>query len=150
MKNWLSEDSITEYMEAFDIFDKNGDGKITPAELEDVIKSLGMNPIDAFLQAKWMIKEVDQNGDGTVDFADFCSMMERKNKKADPKIEIRNAFHVFDKDGNNFISPDELRNAMATLKIVLTDVEFNALIKAADTDGDGQLDYEEFEMLMMA
>ena len=150
MINWLSGEVIAEYMEAFQTFDKNGDGKITPTELGDVMKSLGTNPIEANLQAKHMINEVDNNGNGTVDFLDFCAMMERKKKKVDPNAEIRNAFHVFDKDGNSFISPDELRNAMATLNIDLTEVELDALIKAADIDGDGQLNYEEFAMLMMA
>ena len=150
MINQLSEEIIAEYKESFKLFDKNGDGKISPGELGDLMTSMGTNPSEAKIQAKHMINEVDINRDGSVDFDEFCTMMERKKKQTNLKDEIRSAFRVFDKDGNGFISPDELRGAMMTLKIDLTDKELDALIETADTNGDGQLDYEEFAALMMA
>ncbi len=33
-----------EYREAFDMFDRNRDGKISPGELGEVMKSLGFDP----------------------------------------------------------------------------------------------------------
>ena len=40
----LSEKQRSEYREAFELFDKNGDGTITVAELGIVMKTLGSNP----------------------------------------------------------------------------------------------------------
>lgn len=48
-------------------------------------------------------------GNGTIDFPEFLTMMARKMKDTDSEEEIREAFRVFDKDGNGFISAAELR-----------------------------------------
>lgn len=57
-----------------------------------------------------MIEEVDTDGNGTIDFPEFLSMMARKMQDTDTEEEIREAFKVFDKDGNGFISAAELRH----------------------------------------
>ena len=55
---------------------------------------------------------------------------------------MREAFEVFDKDGNGFLNAEELRQAMMNMGEKLTDQEVNAMIRLADVDGDGQLNYE--------
>jgi len=52
---------ISEYKEAFKLFDANGDGTITVAELGTVMRSLGFCPTEAELRD--MIHDVDANGD---------------------------------------------------------------------------------------
>ena len=49
---------------------------------------------------------------------------------------------VFDKDGNGFISAAELRHVMTNLGEKLTDEEVDEMIREADIDGDGQINYE--------
>jgi calmodulin len=110
-----------------------------------------------------MINEVDADGNGTIDFPEFLTMMARKMKDTDSEEEIREAFRVFDKDGNGFISAAELRHVMTNLGEKLTDEEvtlnaflsiyFNIfqvdeMIREADIDGDGQVNYEEFVKMM--
>jgi len=51
---------VTEFKEAFSLFDKDGDGTITTKELGTVMRSLGQNPTEAELQD--MINEVDADG----------------------------------------------------------------------------------------
>lgn len=46
----LSQEQIAEYREAFQLFDKDGDGSISANELGVVLRSFGMNPSDAELQ----------------------------------------------------------------------------------------------------
>jgi len=138
----LTEEQIAEFKEAFSLFDKDGDGNITSKELGTVMRSLGQNPTEAELRD--MINEVDADGNGTIDFPEFLTMMARKMKDSESEDEIKEAFKVFDKDGNGFISAAELRHVMTNLGEKLTDEEVDEMIREADVDGDGQVNYEEF------
>ena len=113
MADQLTEEQIAEFKEAFSLFDKDGDGTITTKELGTVMRSLGQNPTEAELAD--MINEVDADGNGTIDFPEFLTMMARKMKDTDSEEEILEAFKVFDKDGNGFISAAELRHIMTNL-----------------------------------
>merc|ERR1711929_1039 len=148
MAEQLTEEQIAEFKEAFSLFDKDGDGTITTKELGTVMRSLGQNPTEAELQD--MINEVDADGNGTLDFPEFLSLMARKMKDTDTEEELIEAFKVFDRDGNGFISAAELRHVMTNLGEKLTDEEVDEMIREADVDGDGQINYEEFVKMMMA
>ncbi|KAJ9505262.1 hypothetical protein QJQ45_027904 [Haematococcus lacustris] len=153
---------------------------MSSAELGTVMRSLGQNPTEAELQD--MINEVDVDGNGTIDFPEFLMLMARKMKvpksppphdgttgppfplsnisnmaymqETDHEDELREAFKVFDKDGNGFISAVEqcmqLRHVMTNLGERLTDEEVEEMIREADVDGDGQVNYEEFVNMMIA
>lgn len=131
----LSEETIKEFKEAFLLFDKDGDGSITTTELGTVMRSLGQNPSEEALRQ--MINEVDADGSGTIDFAEFLTLMARKIKTKDSQAEIIEAFKVFDKDGSGKISAEELRTVMHSLGEKLSDQEVNEMIREADTNGDG-------------
>ncbi|KAL4237345.1 Calmodulin-3 [Mactra antiquata] len=144
MVDKFTEDQIEEFKEAFALFDKDGDGTITTKELGTVMRSLGQNPTEAEL--KDMISEVDADGSGTIDFTEFLTMM--ADKIARPDEDLRESFAVFDRDGNGFISAAELRYVMTNLGEKLTDEEVDEMIREADMDGDGQINYEEFAEMM--
>merc|ERR1711868_294473 len=116
-------------------------------ELGTVMRSLGQNPTEAELQD---ISEVDADGNGEIDFPEFLNMMAKKMKETDSEEEIREAFRVFDRDGNGYISAAELRHVMTNLGEKLTDDECDEMIREADIDGDGQIDYEEFVKMMLS
>ncbi|CAK9154281.1 unnamed protein product [Ilex paraguariensis] len=161
MAEQLTEEQIAEFKEAFSLFDKDGDGCITSKELGTVMRSLGQNPTEAELQD--MINEVDADQNGTIDFSEFLNLMARKMKgtdsddeleealkDTDSEEELKEAFKVFDKDQNGFISAAELRHVMTNLGEKLTDEEVDEMIREADLDGDGQVNYEEFVRMMLA
>ncbi|CAJ0828569.1 17994_t:CDS:1, partial [Entrophospora sp. SA101] len=122
----LSEAQITEFKEAFSLFDKDSDGTITTKELGTVMRSLGQNPTESELRD--MINEIDADGNGTIDFPEFLTMMARKMKDTDSEQEIKEAFKVFDKDGNGFISAAELRHVMTNLGEKLTEQEVDEMV----------------------
>ena len=138
----------------------DGKGEITTKDLGRVMRSLGQNPSEAELQD--MINEVDANGNGTVDFPEFLTMMARKMGDTDSEEEMKEAFNVYDRDRNGYISEADMKLTMAAqgrhlvfcgsllIEIAqsagekLTDDEVREMIREADLDGDGQLNYEEF------
>ena len=97
-----------------------------------------------------MINEVDAECNGTIDFPEFLNLMARKMKDTDSEEELHEAFKVFDKDGNGTISAAELRHVMTNLGEKLTDEEVDEMIREADVDGDGEVNYEEFVKMMVA
>jgi calcium-binding protein CML len=66
-------DGEEELREAFDVFDANGDGKISAEELLEVF--LAMGDVCTIEDCKRMIGGVDSDGDGLVCFRDFLKMM---------------------------------------------------------------------------
>ncbi|XP_029470682.1 calmodulin-like isoform X2 [Rhinatrema bivittatum] len=144
----LSEEKIAEIKEAFSLFDKKGDGTVNIKEVGTVMRSLGQNPTEAELQD--LINAADARGKCTISLLEFLTMMARKMKDTDSEKEITEAFRVFDRDNNGFISAAELRHILTNLGEKMTEEEVNEMIQEADVDQNGQINYEEFVQMMTA
>lgn len=72
----------------------------------------------------------------------------RNERDGNAEEEMMEAFQIFDSDGNGNISADELRQIMENLGEKLTQEEVEAMVKEADVDGDGQINYQEFCRMM--
>ena len=144
----IPEHRLKDYRDAFEMFDKDKDGTITAKELLSIMRSLNQDPSEQELHE--MIAEVDIDGNGKIDFEEFVSLMNRRSKETDIEEEVINAFKVFDKDGSGLIASNELRQVMTSLGDRLTDEEADEMIREADVDGDGYINYEEFVRMMMA
>ncbi|CAG8628485.1 24020_t:CDS:2, partial [Dentiscutata erythropus] len=140
----LTAEREAELREVFSKLDKDNDGHITANELGTVIKSLGYNPTEDEL--KRMVSNVDSDKDGKINFNEFATMMAHSSNDSDD--DLREAFKVYDKDGNGYITPAELKSVMNSLGERITDEEVDAMIREADTDGDGRVNYEEFIKMM--
>lgn len=65
-------------------------------------------------------------------------------KEDDVEADLRAAFLVFDRDGNGFITRDELKTGMQIMGESLSDRDLDELLRATDLDQDGKINYEEF------
>ena len=149
MTKVITPEQQIEYREAFALFDKNGDGTITVTELGTVMRSLGNNPTDSELQD--MINEVDADGNGTLEFDEFCQLMARQMLDSNQQEEeLKQRFAMFDKDSNGTIDREELRDVMQQLGEKLSEEEIEEMIQDADQNGDGVIDYNEFVRYMTA
>ena len=127
----------------FLLLDKDGDGTIDPSEIAIVMRSLGQQITEKDM--KEIIAVLDADGNGSIGFDEFLDMM---SMLKDPEDEMLKAFQVFDADGSGNITAQELRTTMGKLGVKLTDDEVDDMINEADTDGDGQISYEEFSNMM--
>ncbi|KAL9231786.1 hypothetical protein vseg_006961 [Gypsophila vaccaria] len=78
---------------AFQYFDKDGSGSITIDELQQACHEQGLN--DLYLED--IIKEVDQNNDGTIDYSEFVAMM-RKGDGGIGRRTMRNNVNISMRD----------------------------------------------------
>ena len=146
--NSMTEELKNEYMDAFNMFDTNHDGTITPQKLGELMRKLGQNPSEADLIE--MIEAVGKKGSRKIGFEEFVEMMEKKNNECDTEEELINTFRVFDTESNGLISVQNLANIIRTLGETLTEKEIDEIITEADVDGDGFINYEEFVRMMTA
>ena len=111
------------------------------------MRSLGQQVTENDLKA--MINEVDADGSGALDFAEFLTMMARKMRGVDVLDEINSAFASFDKDGSGTIDKDELEGILNSIDEKLSPADIQQMIKEADVDGDGQINYSEFANMLI-
>lgn len=139
-------DKKEQIKEAFNVFDKDNDGFITLKELGTVMRSLGHNPTESELHDT--IKEYDKDESGTIDFTEFYDLMLKKLKESEMQTEIFEIFETLDRDGNGTLSGQEIQAVLQLVNIKLDDNEINELIKQADLNNDGCLDFNEFFKIM--
>ena len=147
-KSQLDESEIKRLKEAFAFFDKNDDGEISTEEIGGVMKSLGLPISDDEL--KDIMDDLDENGDGHMDFEEFVVMMDRRMSASSQMAEIRDTFRVFDKEGTGKITFESLKEVLTQLGEVVTDKDVRDMIREADKTGDGCINFEEFMQMMLA
>ena len=144
----LTDETINQFHYLFDFFDKDFSGTITTKELGTVMRNLGQNPSEEEL--KQLIREVDLNGDGTIDFKEFLCLMVKKMDDSDIDQELQDAFKFFDGDKDGYITSLELRNAMNNLGDEYTPEEAEEMIKEGDLDNDGKISFDEFMKIVLS
>ncbi|CAB4321434.1 unnamed protein product [Prunus armeniaca] len=141
-------DNRAEVKRVFQMFDRNGDEKITKKELRDSLENLGIYIPDKDLIQ--IIEKIDVNGDGFVDIDEFGALYQTIMDERDEEEDMREAFNVFDQNGDGFITVDELRSVLSSLglKQGRTLEDCKIMIKKVDVDGDGRVNYKEFKQMM--
>ncbi|XP_059084241.1 neo-calmodulin-like [Tigriopus californicus] len=147
LKQNISMDFILEMKEAFQLFDKNGDGYISAKELGVLMRTLGRNPTEDEIMN--IMNEIDIDHNGKLDFSEFTMMMRDKLANEDMELEIKQAFRVFDRNGDGYISKIEFKHCMMHFGEQFTDEEVEEMIAEADSNKDGKIDYTEFSQMIL-
>ncbi len=135
-------DKKENYKSFFDKYDSNKDGNVNSIELANILKAIDINASDE--EIKEIIAEIDLEGNGEINFEKFVSIINRRDKDVDNEEEVLNAFKLFDKEGNGLININDLKHIMLTCGNNFSETEINDLLKEADIDMDGYINYEEF------
>merc|ERR1711865_529343 len=124
----LSDEQLDEIREAFSLFDSDASGMIDIRELKAAMRALGFEVKNEEL--KKMVTDIDNDGNGTIEFGEFLGMMTAKM--------IEKVFKLFDDDNTNKISFRNLARVAEELGENIDDEELQDMINQADRDGDGE------------
>ncbi|RDX80891.1 putative calcium-binding protein CML41, partial [Mucuna pruriens] len=130
----------------FDHLDVDKDGKISSTELTDYLASVGESV--SHKVAERVVNEFDSDGDELLDFGDFVKLMKQEDK-GEMEDVLRSAFEKFEVEkGCGCITPKGLQQMLRQLGDVKSHDECAAMIRPFDLDGNGFLDFHEFQQMM--
>ncbi|KAF3696859.1 Myosin light polypeptide 6 G2 [Channa argus] len=140
----FNQDQIHEFKEAFLLFDRTGDGKITYSQCGDVMRALGQNPVNAEVLKVLGNPKAEEMNTKMLDFEQFLPMFQAiaKNKDQGCMEDFVEGLRVFDKEGNGTVMGAELREKM-------TEEEVETLL-AGHEDSNGCINYEELVRMVMS
>lgn len=140
----LNESEIKDLGEEFCRLDLNNDGELSL----DEIKS-GMKERHNSSQLEELVRSIDTDGSGTINYTEFIAANLDNNiyMKQD---KLRQAFRMFDIDGNGKISVEELTKILGCHEeyLFVDQSFFKEMVMENDKNGDGQIDYNEFIAMM--
>jgi calmodulin len=145
--NQLLEEKSREVKEAFDMFDRDKDGKININELSNVMKALGYNLTEK--EVSEIMGENDNDNDGKLKLEEVLFLVNNRSKEIDTEDELIEAFRLFDKEGKGYIGIDEIKHLLLMLGESMSNEEIEEIITQADLDGDGKVSYQDFAKLML-
>lgn len=146
----FTEDQTAEFKEAFQLFDRTGDGKILYSQCGDVMRALGQNPTNAEVLKVLGNPKSDEMNVKVLDFEHFLPMLQTvaKNKDQGTYEDYVEGLRVFDKEGNGTVMGAEIRHVLVTLGEKMTEEEVEMLV-AGHEDSNGCINYEELVRMVL-
>lgn len=128
---------------AFDAFDQEKQGYIDAAMVGTILGMLGHQLDQGMLDE--IIAEVDVDGSGQIEFEEFATLAARFLVEEDAEAmqqELKEAFRLYDKEGNGYITTDVLREILRELDDKITADDLDSMIEEIDSDGSGTVDFD--------
>ena len=79
----------------------------------------------------------------------YENLLQHTRETVDQTEEMKEAFKIFDRDGDGYIDFKELKQVVTSMGEPLSPTAADALFKEADINGDGKLDFNEFIKMML-
>ncbi|CDW55364.1 troponin C [Trichuris trichiura] len=140
----LSNEQIEQFRKYFNMFDKEKKGYIHTSQVGQILRTMGQAFEERDL--KQLIKEFDTDGSGEIEFEEFAALVARfvmqEDDSANMEEELREAFRLYDKEGNGYINVSDLRDILRALDENITEDELDEMIAEIDTDGSGTVDFD--------
>lgn len=146
--DWMTDEQVAFCKDTFRKFDKNGDNSLSVDELLSVLNAVGRPySIERVQEAIDII--TDHSGRLTISFEEFATLVQSDLLSHEDE-QLLERFQLFDVDGSGTISLEELRICIRNHDSLITNTEIESMLKRADSDGDGHIDYHEFYALIQA
>ena len=151
----LSTEELEKLQNEFIGLDKDGNGEVSIEEMGILLRSMRIKLKLSETQIRRALKQIDANGDGTVDKEEMMQILEKFDtegliyKALSERSSIRNDFTRYDTDGSGYITKDELVQIIQDRTgIKVPEKQLALMIKDVDENDDNQINYEEFVKLM--
>jgi len=143
----LDESHIRDLREKFVALDSNGDGLLTVNEMKEGLLKAGLKKIPDDL--KQIMEDVDSDGSGVIDYTEFLAATLDKRYHIEEDV-CWSAFRVFDKNGDGFISREELKLVLGDGNVIEVGGKdtIAELLQGIDGNNDGKIDFQEFYTMM--
>ena len=148
MFNDLPKSKGEEYKKVFESYSKGQEGNVNKQELANIFKAINIDASDE--EIKEIIKKMDLEDKKEINYDEFLTIINQREKDVDEEEEVLKAFKVFDKEGNGLININELKDIMLNMGNNWSENEINEMFAEADIDMDGYLNYEDFVRTMMS
>jgi len=138
-------------LETFKTLDVDHDGQLTVKELkEGYVKIMGMSNETAEEEAERIMKMIDTNGSGSIDYSEFVNATISKSNLL-KKERLEAAFKMFDRNGDGRISADEMRFMFNDGKTHgIPEKVWEEWIQQVDKNADGGISIDEFREMMIS
>jgi calcium-dependent protein kinase len=143
----ISKDDKNEMLELFTQFDTNGDGVLSREEILAGYKEILGDVVEAEIEADRIMREVDIDKSGTIDYNEFI-LSSMNHQKLLNKEKLEATFKMFDKDGSGTISADEVKSFLCQGNDVDSKL-IDEIIRENDINGDGEISMIEFKDMML-
>jgi len=145
----LPPEQIAILRKAFDAFDAQKNGSISTETVAEILRLMGQPFNKQILEE--MIEEVDEDKSGRLEFEEFIILAAKFIVEEDEEAlqkELKEAFRLYDKEGNGFIPTSCLKEILRELDDQLSNADLDGMIQEIDTDGSGTVDFDEFMEMM--
>ncbi|KAM6949158.1 calcium-binding protein 2-like [Aplochiton taeniatus] len=147
----LTQGELDEMAEAFKEFDYDQDGYLNYKDVAECMRTMGYMPTE--MELLEIVQQIKMRMGGLMDFDDFVELMGPRMMGETVDMlgikELKSAFVQFDLDGDGKITQDEMKEAVKTLLgEKLKKGELEEILKEIDINGDGNIDFEEFVMML--
>lgn len=141
----LTDNDVKRLRELFAAMDTNQDGRIDSGDLHNALAKVGAAIDESEMQELFRASDID--GTGQIDYEEFIAAMLDSNRVGRRAEAVRRSFEELDRDGDGFISPEDLVKVMprgSSIEVA------RQMVQEVDKDNDGKVNYNEFRQMMQS
>merc|ERR1711963_695356 len=145
----LDEEQVRNLKRTFDQFDSHKTGALQTGTVHTILKMMGIHVTTTAVQE--IVDDIDEDGSGMLEFPEFIQLAAKfliEEDEEQMKWELKEAFRIYDKHGNGYITTDTLKKILREIDGTLSEDNLDQIIDEVDEDCCGTVDFDEFMAMM--